>query len=238
MAYLARQDIIFSGAIFHVTWQCHNHDWLLKDDSLKQLYYDLLLKYKDLYGISIFSYCLMDNHPHITGQTATANGLSRFMQTINSILARTINKKLKRSGQAIMDRFKSPIIHTDNDLLNVMKYNDLNPTRTKNRIHPRDYKWSSYTFYAYGKKNPLITVSPAYLMLENTDNDRQIEYRRMIDEIIEHEGLEKKNYSKVAYIGDPAWVRIKYEEIKQIKKAAYLIRQRHMMRILSSSSPP
>ncbi len=238
MAYLARQDILFPGAIFHITWQCHNEEWLLKDNSIKQLYYDLLLKYKDHYGIEFYSYCLMHNHPHLTGKTFTADGISRLMQTVNSQLAKAINKKYKRKGQAIMDRFKSPIIQTDNELIKVMNYNDLNPTRTKRRIHPKDYKWSSYRYYAYGEPDPLVTVSPSYLTLGNTDEKRQSEYRRMVEEVIEEEDLKKRDYSKALYIGDPGWVKARYEEIREIQQAkriAYLARQRHMMYM---RSPP
>lgn len=238
MAYLARKDIIFAGAIFHVTWQCHNESWFLEDDFMKKLYYDLLLKYKNRYGVEFYSYCLMDNHPHLTGKTAMAEGISMLMQTVNSQLAKAINKKFKRKGQAIMDRFKSPRINTDNDLLNVMNYNDLNSLRTRKRIHPKDYKWCSYGYYAHGKPDPLITVSPAYLTLGNTDEERQVEYRRMVEAVIEEQGLEKRDYSRALYIGEPAWVKARYDEIKEIqriKRAAYLTRQRRM---IYATSPP
>ncbi len=61
MAYLPRNQIIWDGAIFHVTWQCHNHSWLLEKDWAKQLYYDLLLKYKDRYQVVFYSYHFMNN---------------------------------------------------------------------------------------------------------------------------------------------------------------------------------
>ncbi|MFH1830320.1 MAG: transposase [Pseudomonadota bacterium] len=238
MAYLARQDILYPGAIFHITWQCHNEEWLLKDNSLKQLYYDLLLKYKDRYGVEFYSYCLMHNHPHLTGKTFAADSISKLMQTVNSQLAKAINKRYERKGQAIMDRFKSPIIQTDNQLLKVMNYNDLNITRTKAKIHPKDYNWCSYRYYAYGEPDPLITISPSYLTLGDTDEQRQSEYRRMVEEVIKNEALKKRDYSKTLYIGDPGWVKARYEEINEIKQAkrlAYLARQRRMMYM---RSPP
>ena len=238
MAYLARKDILFPGAVFHVTWQCHNGDWLLKDHSIKLLYYNLLLKYKDRYGVEFYSYSFMHNHPHLTGKTTPADGLSRLMQTVNSQLAKAINKKYKRKGQAIMDRFKSPIIETDIALIKVMHYNDLNITRCRSRIHPKDYKWCSYRYYAYGEEDKLITVSPSYLTLGRTDEERRSEYRRMVKVIIEEEGLSKRKYSKALYIGNPDWVRARYEAVQEIqrnKRLAYQARQRRMMR---KRSPP
>jgi len=45
MANLPRYAIIDDSCVWHVTWQCHNKDWLLESDSAKKIYYNLLLKY-------------------------------------------------------------------------------------------------------------------------------------------------------------------------------------------------
>lgn len=232
MAYLARQDILYDGATFHITWQCHNRSWFLADNAAKQLYYDLLLKYKDTYGVSIYSYSFMSNHPHMTGMALTRDGLSAFMQVVNSSFAKRINKMLKRRGQVVMDRFKSPVIQNDEALLRVMTYGDLNPNRAHMVAHPREYKWSSYHFYAYGAPDPLITPAPSYMALGNTDEERRQAYREMVDAIIEQDLLEKREYSRLYCIGDPQWVKSRYEELRALGRAkhqAYLIRQRRQM---------
>lgn len=232
MAYLARHDILYDGACFHLTWQCHNGSWFLKEDWAKQLYYDLLCKYKDRCGVEIYSWSFMDNHPHLTGRTKTVDGISRLMQTVNSQFAKTINKKRKRRGQVVMDRFSSPPIQSDRDLLKVMTYVDLNAPRVAKVGHPREYRWCSYRYYACGEADPLITPSPSYLTLGNTEEERQRAYREMVDAIVAEEGLEKRHYSSMRAIGDPAWVRARYEELKAIqreKRIAYLKRQRQAM---------
>lgn len=238
MAYLARRDIIFDGSTFHVTWQCHNGSWFLQDDDSKHIYYDLLLKYKDRYGVSFYSYCLMSNHPHLTGTANTVEGLSRLMQLVNSQFAKKINKAMERRGQVVMDRYKSPVIQSDETLLRVMAYVDLNPQRAKMVSHPKNYKWSSYKYYAYGEKDPLITPAPSYLALGRTPEICQRMYREMIDAIVAECGSERQNYSKIHCIGDPDWVKKRYEEIKDIQRAkrlAYLARQR---KVRYAHSPP
>lgn len=238
MAYLARQDIFYDGATFHITWQCHNHSWFLKKDVVKQLYYDLLLKYKDKYGVCIYSFSFMSNHPHLTGMAVTREGLSAFMQVVNSQLAKKINGMRKRRGQVIMDRFKSPVIQTDDDLLRVMIYGDLNPNRQNMVAHPREYRWCSYHYYADGMDDPLITPAPSYMTLGNTDEERRKAYREMVDAIITEDVMEKREYSRVYCIGDPDWVKKRYEElllIREVKRQAYLMRQQ---RQLHSLSPP
>lgn len=238
MAYLARRDLIYDGAFFHITWRCHNHAWFLEEDWAKKLYHSLLLKYKERYGITIYSYCLMDNHPHITGKITTVEGLSIFMQTVNSSFARAINKNKSRCGQVVMDRFKSPVIQTDNDLLKVMTYGDLNALRVGKVPHPNSYQWCSFHYYAYGIPDPLITPAPSYIELGPSEKERQVAYRELVDLIIESEGLAKREYSKIKYIGSPDWVRQRCKEIKEIaqtKRIAYLTRQR---RLLQSQNYP
>ena len=88
MAYLPRYEIICDDAYFHVTWQCHNKDWLLQWDWAKKAYYDLLLKYKDKYGIEIYAYNFMDNHPHLTGHLQIKENLSALLRLVNSRFAR------------------------------------------------------------------------------------------------------------------------------------------------------
>jgi REP-associated tyrosine transposase len=211
MAYLPRYEIIYDDAFFHVTWQCHNEDWLLQWDWAKRAYYDLLLKYKDRYGIEIHAYNFMDNHPHLAGHLRSKEEFSDFFRLVNSLFARIVNKQLKRRGQVVMDRFKSPIIESEEHMLNAMAYIDLNPHRVKKVKHPRENRWSSYHFYAYGQRDPLITPSPLYLNLAKTAVERQYEYRMIVASLIEHRKL--LNISHTHFIGNPEWVLKKYQEL-------------------------
>lgn len=239
MAYLPRNQIIWDGAIFHVTWQCHNYSWLLKTDWAKQLYYDLLLKYKDRYQVVFYSYHFMDNHIHLSGKIGgTKEDFSGLFRIVNALLAKKINKRLKRRGQVVMDRFQSPVIQTDEDLLAVMHYHDLNSYRSKKVKHPKEYKWSSYQYYAHGKRDPLLTPAPSYLGLGETAQARQKVYRDRVKRILIEEGFEKRNYSRTQYVGDPDWVAKRYSEIRErrkLKRLAYLKRQQRFYRQLHGS---
>jgi putative transposase len=216
MANLSRKYILFNEDTFHLIWRCHNKNWLLKPNEAKQLYYDLLLKYKNKYDVKVYSYCFMTNHIHLTGKCKTVEGISSLMRTVNSVFGKKINKRLGRCGQVIMDRFKSPVIQTDEDLLNVMRYIDLNPCRAKMVNHPKYYKWSSFAHYAYGKKDPLITPAPAYLAISETSSTRMELYLEMIESLWKEKV--KNNYSKVLFIGNPDWVITRYCYIKSLQK--------------------
>ena len=222
MANYPRSLIVFDGDIFHVTWKCHNDEWLLSSEFSKRLYYELLVKYKDAYGLEFYSYCFMDNHPHLTGRCVTQKQMSDFFRVVNSCFAKKMNQFLKRKGQMVMDRFKSPTMDNQNDLLSVIIYNDLNPSRTVKGIHPKDFKWSSYRHYAYGKKDALLTHPGCYKMLGKTDKERQKKYREMIQEIFQNDErvLKKCPYRKESgkilfFIGDPVKIQVKYENLQK-----------------------
>lgn len=110
-----------------------------------------------------------------------------------------------------MDRFKSPRIESDEHMLKVMAYVDLNQHRVKKVLHPRNNEWSSYRYYAYGEDDPLLTSSPSYLALGETPFARQVEYRAIVQALLEHR--REINISHTYFIGDPEWVISKHREL-------------------------
>lgn len=220
MPYLPRYQIICDDSYFHVTWQCHNRDWLLAEDWAKKMYYDLLLKYKDKFGVTFYSYDFMDNHPHLIGHLKNKEQFSAFFRIVNCQLAKKINKRMKRRGQVVMDRFKSPRIESDEYMLNAMAYSNLNQHRAGKVKHPKYNKWSSYRYYAYGEPDPLITPSPSYLGLGSTSEARQRAYREMVDGIMANRT--ELNISHTYFIGNPDWVIAKYKELRTVLREKYL----------------
>lgn len=217
MACYARKDVLEDFCMFHITWRCHNKSFFLKGSEEKKFYYNLLLKNHKKYGVQIFAYSIMSNHIHLAGKCDELKRLSAFFQKINTSFAKFINKKLSRTGQVIMDRFKSPMIEDNSALLKVTNYIELNSYKAKMVKHPKNYFWSSYRHYAFGLKDDLITNSPVFLEFGNTDYERREIYKEMIDELLSKE-LVHENFSKTYFIGDPAWVEYKYNTIRLNRK--------------------
>lgn len=229
MAYRPRYSIVYDGCSFHVTWQCHNRDWLLRDRWAKQLYYGLLLQYKDKYGIQFHSYQLMENHPHLIGTMSAKENFSAFFRVVNNLFARKYNKRKKRRGQVVMDRFKSPRIENDTYMLRAMTYSDLNGVRCGRDKEPEDSEWSSYGYYANGKNDPLITPAPSYLTLGETPEERQRAYRRMVQQLVNQDRI---NISNTCFIGNPDWVKAQYENMMDEMKA--IVARRNLQGNISS----
>ena len=120
-----------------------------------------------------------------------------------------------------MDRFKSPKIESDESLLRVMTYIDLNQKMVGMVVHPNDNRYSSYNYYVYGKEDRLITPAPTYISLGNTPIERQKAYRELVETILMNDWRDKKPYSSILFIGNPDWVKCKVENLKIIKKEKY-----------------
>ena len=100
--------------------------------------------------------------------------------------------------------------------------------------HPRKYGYTSYHYYAYGEEDPLIDPSPAYLAMGNTPKERQRAYQHMVEGILATEGFVKRNYSSVPFIGDPKWVKEKYENLKNYLRG----KSKSENKEIRSNSPP
>lgn len=180
MSQKPRNTLLHDGCYFHVTWQCHNQDWHLREEWTKCCYYDLLWRYHERYGVTVHAYHLMENHIHLIGRLTTVKAFSDLFRTINNLFARYVNRKHQRRGQMVMDRFRSPLIEDDRYLLTAMAYSDLNGVRAGRDRTPEESLWSSYRFYAYGKEDDLLIHAPSYLALAADPKSRRRIYREMV----------------------------------------------------------
>ncbi len=84
-----------------------------------------------------------------------------------------------------MERLGSPRIQDGGrHELEVMLYGDLNPVRARMVRRPRDWPWSSHAHYAFGRRDPLVSDSPAYLALGRGPVERMAAYLRLFTQRI------------------------------------------------------
>jgi putative transposase len=89
-----------------------------------------------------------------------------------------------------------------------MRYGDLNPVRAGVVRSPKDYDWSSYRHYAFGKPDPLITDEPAYTGLGRTEAERMRAYRALFARPLSSElRIRRPDITEAASFGDPDWVK-------------------------------
>ena len=96
------------------------------------------------------------------------------------VYARYYKKKYKRTGHVFEDRFKHFHIETEAYLLECGRYIERNPVRAKMVEDPKNYRWSSHSYYGLGAENGLVTENILYKGLGSTEEERREVYREYV----------------------------------------------------------
>ena len=167
--------------VYHILTRGNNRQDIFKDEKDYKKYIEILQRYKERYKFKIYHYVLMRNHVHLVVEPTESGGtLAEIMKGINLSYAQYYKFRYKHIGHFWQDRYKSIIISKDDYLLACGSYVELNSVRAKIVEDPKDYKWSSYNAYAYGKRDALIDEHPIYKELSKSEADRRKKYREFI----------------------------------------------------------
>lgn len=212
-------QLYFETAVVHSMWRCHNKEFYLKANSVKDL---LLNCIKETFKrkvhlfekVKVHAYCVMNNHYH---QLSTYSGGSRFLSEMmkygHSLFGARFNRMFKRSGKVAEARPKTPMLEKDDCEMYVQFYIEANPIQAGicNLENLKNYKYSSYRYYAYGFRDEftdILTEPVWYLALGKTARERQEKYRIYFQDFV-NDRLRYKKIKDVIlnlYIGKDAWV--------------------------------
>lgn len=128
-------------------------------DDDRTLYLRLLAKWGGISGLSLWAYCLMDNHVHLVGTPANMRSLAVALGETHKAYTKAINEREGWRGFLWQGRFKSfPM--DDPYLYRAIRYVELNPVRAKIVEDPADYPWSSARAHVLGEGDPLLAPNP------------------------------------------------------------------------------
>ncbi|MAE74539.1 MAG: hypothetical protein CL675_10620, partial [Bdellovibrionaceae bacterium] len=187
-------QLFYDSGSVHKFWRCHNKSYLLESSAIKYVYMDCTkyaLEHDSVDGqVQLTSYCLMSNHVHMGMDYADSSSyLSQFMRIAHAKFGRSFNRINKSSGKVANERPKTPLIENSDHLMRVHFYIEANPVRAG--LVPLSklqfYQYSSYGFYAYGKKSrwtDLLAIPKWYLELGRTAKERQSRYRKLFKEYL------------------------------------------------------
>jgi len=174
--------IIPEEGVFHILTRGNNRQEVFHDAADFRRYIDFLKDYKQEHKFLLYHWCLMPNHVHLIIEITFKTDLAKLMKQINLAYLYHYKKRYFYSGHLWQGRYKSLIIDKDEYLITCGRYIELNPVRAKLAKDPKDYKWSSYNIYAYGKKDDITDIDPLYSGLGKNDKERQKNYRLPIQE--------------------------------------------------------
>ena len=187
MARLPRIDI--AGVPQHLIVRGNNRSDMFRDDADRCIFLQFLEEALVSCPCEVHAYVLMTNHVHLVATGNLPGELSDLMQRLGRKFARLMNIRWSRTGTLFEGRFRSSLVDSESYLLTCMRYVELNPVRAGIVRHPGEYGWSSYRANAGGAPGGLLSPHPLYLRLGATEEDRGMEYRRLVQEGVSEEDL-------------------------------------------------
>jgi REP element-mobilizing transposase RayT len=178
--------IEYEGALYHVLSRGNEKRDIVTTDDDRRLFIKTVGQMAERFEVDIFAYVLMDNHYHLLFRTNRAN-LCRCMQWFGATYTKRFNLRHNRSGHLFQGRYKNMLVQNDAYLLQLSYYIHRNPMRAGLVERLADYKWSSYTAYAYGKKHPYWLNTELILSQFLNENDKHRAYRDRVQKYAREE---------------------------------------------------
>ena len=86
----------------------------------------------------------MPNHFHLLIHQKTPDAIIKLMKQITNAYTFYFNQRYKRVGGLFQGRYKAVRVKTDEQLVQVSRYIDLNPVSAGIAKKPESYQWSNF----------------------------------------------------------------------------------------------
>ena len=134
--------IVIPNLPYHITQRGNYGHSVFSDDSDRKKYLSWINEYSNKYNLSIYAYCLMDNHIHFIGTPRDEDSLAKVFSTAHMRYSQYLNKKRKVKGHLWQGRFYSVVLDEPH-LAASVRYVERNPVRIKIVKKAWQWKWSS-----------------------------------------------------------------------------------------------
>ncbi len=134
--------IVVPNLPYHITQRGNYRQDIFQDNEDRLNYLSWINDYSKKYKLSIFAYCLMDNHVHFIVIPREEDSLAKVFSISHMRYSQYFNKKKKASGHLWQGRFYSCVLD-EGYLLAALRYVERNPVRAGIVRKPWRWKWSS-----------------------------------------------------------------------------------------------
>ena len=199
---------IADGLVYHVVNRGNNRQNVFRKQADFEAFLQALADLKARKPFKLYGYCLMNNHFHLLLRPTGAT-VSRIVQSLLVSHTQRYHKHYRSGGHVWQGRFKSPVIQSDEHLLNVLRYIEANPLRAAIVTRCEDYQWSSYGVHGLGIASELIDPLTVYDALSPYPLVRQRKWTEKVHLPMDDRTLaaiRRSNASGLPY-GDRAWVK-------------------------------
>jgi putative transposase len=169
--------IVRTNLTQHVIQRGNNRVEIFRCASDYEIFLHALQEATLLHPIKIHNYVLMSNHVHLMVTPQSAEALAAAMQAVGRRYVPFFNDRYGRTGSLFEGRYKSFEIDSDHYWFTCARYVESNPVRAGLASTAAAYRWSSYSTYAFGIENLVISPHWLYLGLGGTPEERQSAWR-------------------------------------------------------------
>ncbi|MBI3804715.1 MAG: transposase [Nitrospirae bacterium] len=149
--------IVVPGHAYHVTQRGNYRQKIFRNDEDRLKYLSWIGEYSRKYRLSIWAYCLMDNHVHFIVQPQKEDSLAKVFSVAHMRYSQYFNKEGSASGHLWQGRFYSCLLD-EPYLMAAMRYVERNPVRAKIVKKPWGWKWSSAAAHIGGTEGQEYVV--------------------------------------------------------------------------------
>ncbi|OGE03679.1 hypothetical protein A3B51_00870 [Candidatus Curtissbacteria bacterium RIFCSPLOWO2_01_FULL_41_18] len=168
---------IFNNAFYHVFNRGINKQPIFFTHRDYQYFLRKLGDLKNLYDHSLYAFCLMPNHFHLSIQTRKVP-ISKIMASIGTSYSMYFNRTYNHLGPVFQNRFRSILIENDSYFLKLSQYIYLNPVKAGLISDPLVYPYSSIR-EALGKDSLNFLDQNIIRLVGQTEGSRR-EYEKFI----------------------------------------------------------
>jgi len=174
-------------------------------DSIGSIYENSFCKNKQLGSsapkseklVNFIAYCLNQNHYHFILEPLVDDGIQKFMHKLSTGYTNYFNEKYKRSGSLFQGRYKAIHINSNEYLLHLSIYINLNYKVHKNlnKKWMENFSISSFPEYIGEKIKPFCVKN---IILEQFDSKK--EYRSFCEETLPEILQRKEDEKELKYM--------------------------------------
>ena len=162
------------GHLHFITFTCYRRLPLLRSVRVRNVFVQILGEVRDRYGFCLVGYVVMPEHIHLLISEPAKGTPSTVVQVLKQRVSRRLRRKKRKptgqlnlnfaSGDDSLPRFWQRRFYDFNvwslkKRVEKLHYMHMNPLKRKLVDHPRDWPWSSFSFYS-NPKHGLIRVDP------------------------------------------------------------------------------
>jgi len=163
------------GHLHFLTFSCYRRLPLLNTMRARNVFVGALANIRERYKISLVGYVVMPNHVHLLISESDKATPSLVLKVLKQRVSRDLRKNRRRvpagqlrfaftKGDGNLPRFWQPRFYDFNvwsgkKVREELDYMHANPITRKLVEHPKDWPWSSWSFYAKGEAG-LVKIDP------------------------------------------------------------------------------